>query len=517
MATITNEIKKAIVNEMAEVLSSRYYSYEKNHLEVIVNEWFARKNGLIDLLSKHPLWNPEKFLIQFDVDMERSICLTEIYNFTDWLMKAANITHDYWAIVQSREYKIYEFIRKKVHNQFFDESMADDIERINELNENFKLRTNMKSSKAIGKICREEGWDKLEGFNQKYAALCDCLSPLKITRHTCISLNPIDYLLMSNGNSWNSCHDIGESGDSGCYSSGTISYMLDEHSFLFYTVDASYDGNRIELEPKIQRQIFGYNDEVIIQSRLYPQSNDSGAKAVYDDIRAIVQKVISDCLDKPNIWIKSKNDVRRVVEHGYGATCYPDWEYLGNLCSISTHKEREDGKEFRKIVLGAEPICITCGCRHGENESISCCENGHYCTCEDCGERIYEDDAYWVDGSPYCCDCVTYCEDCNEYVRNQDAREIDGVYVCDWCVEHRDYYECSECGEIHHIDYLNYVGDELLCEDCYAHCTLDCEECGCVCMENEIEHDDETNRNYCPDCYAELLKKREEELELVTA
>lgn len=513
MATITTEIKNAIINEMEEVLSSRYYSFGRKHLEKIVNEWFERKKGLIELLSKHPLWNPDKFLIQFDVDMERGICTDEIYRFTDWLMRAANISYDYWTLEQTREYKIYHFIRNRVHNQFFDESMSYDITKINELNDNFKLRTNMKSSKAIGKICREENWDKLEGYNQRYAALCDCLNPLKVKRHTVISLNPLDYLLMSNGNSWNSCHDIGQSGDCGCYSSGTISYMLDEHSFIFYTVDASYDGNRIELEPKIQRQVFGYNDEVIVQSRLYPQSNDSGAKAVYDDIRAIVQKVISDCLEKPNMWIKSTNAIRSVVQHGTGATCYPDWVHQGELCSVSTHKEREDGKELRKIVFGAEPICITCGYRHEENECISCCDNGNYYTCEDCGERIHEDDVYWVGVSPYCTECVTYCEDCNEYVRNEDAVEIDGVYVCNWCVEHSDYYECSECGDIHHIDCLNGIGDELLCEDCYAEKTSICDKCFEHYYNEELTYDKETDCYYCPDCYEIFLKEKE----LVTA
>lgn len=384
MDTMLKEAKDDLIKEMAMVLKDRYYEYRTEHLKTIVDEWFTQKKDLIKVLSKHPNWNREKFMIQFDTDVERSINLVERNNFIDWLKCAANIRYDWRLYEQSREYRITNFIQS-ITTQFFDDSMESYINNVNALNENFKLRTNMKASKAIGKICREEGWDKLDGFNQYYARLCDALNPLKVTRHTCISVNPIDYLLMSNGNSWESCHYIGDDCDSsGCYSSGTISYMLDKHSFLFYTVDASFDGKDIELEPKIQRQVFGYNDEVLMQSRLYPQANDSGADNVYTDIREIVQKVIADCLNKPNIWTRSKDDVRDVVRKGTCATCYADWLYDNpgsEHCSVSTLKDRVSNNP-RRIILGAEPICITCGDRHSYADNISCCNDYNY----------YEDD-----------------------------------------------------------------------------------------------------------------------------
>jgi hypothetical protein len=490
MCNVSKEIKSAIIEEMAEELGERDYYYEKEHLWTIVNECCKQKKNLIDLLSKHPLWNPEKLMIQFDTDIERKICTDEVYNFVEWLRTQINGYWVYWVSYdnQPKEYKICEFI-KSIHSQFFDEDMKNLIDEVNSLNENFKLRTNMKASKAIGKICREEGWDKLEGFNQKYAKLCDCLSPLKIRRHTVISLNPIDFLLMSNGNSWNSCHYIGTSDDAGCYSSGTISYMLDEYSFLFYTVDASYDGNQIEREPKIQRQVFGYSDETIIQLRLYPQDNDYGAKTVYEDIRAIVQKVIADCLDKPNLWIKSSKDVEQVAVKGIGATCYPDWRKSnpgGEHCTMSIHKERQNEKALPQFVFGAKPICIFCGDRHSCDENISCCDgedNYRYCT--ECGERIYIDDVYWVEGRyedhPYCENCVTYCEDCNEYRPNDEMQEVDGYWVCDHCVENGDYFACESCGELHYVDNMYY--------------------------------DEETEEYYCDDCYDKLIAEREEESE----
>ena len=516
------EIKKAIDNEMLTELGERNYTKQRYAIERIIERNFEAKKDLEELLSKHPNWISEKRMIQFDTDLEREIDVWGVNNFAEWLYDKLHIRwNDY-----TKEYKIYMFIRS-LNVQFFNQ-MNDakaKLDEINALNENYKLRTNMKCSKAIGKICREEGWDQLEGFNQRYASFCDCLNPLKITRHTLISINPLDYLLMSHGNSWNSCHDIGTSGDSGCYSSGTISYMLDEHSFVFYTVDASYNGNKIELQPKIQRQMFGYNDEVLVQLRLYPQSNDCGAKAVYDSIRAIVQKVVADCLDKPNMWIKSTSDVEDVVRAGYGATCYPDWED-GNPgsshCSVSTLKDREDGKENRKIVFGATPICISCGCEHEETECISCCDCGDdyddddyddddYVTCECCGDEICEDDAYWVGDNPYCGNCVTYCEDCGEYYLNDDVSEIDGVYVCKHCIEDGDYYLCEHCGELHHIDCMIVTEDgHKYCKYCADDLVYECEACEGDYIKENLHYDEETDCLYCDSCYEKLLERREE-------
>ena len=514
---ITKEIKEAIVLEMEDELDRRDYVYNRIHLKTIVDKSVKRKKNLIELLSKHPNWNKEKLMIQFDADIERKMDFDQIYVFTNWLQDKARIKapSSWFNVPETREYEVVRFMQG-IRDQFFDSTMQDRIDEVNKLNPNFKLRSNMKASKAIGKICREEGWDKLDGFNQAYATLCNALSPLKIKRHTCISLNPMDYLLMSNGNSWSSCHDIDNAyDDPGCYSSGTISYMLDEHSFIFYTVDAAYDGNEIERQPKIQRQVFGYNDEVLAQLRLYPQDNDFGAEQTYTDIREIVQKVVSDCLGKPNLWVRSKKDVEEVCSKGNGATCYPDWKKCnpgGEHCSISTLKEREDGKEFRQIIFGARPICIECGSDNYDTDNISCC-NGSYRYCEHCGERIHEVDirwgGYWED-IPYCEDCVTYCEDCDRYYLNDEVNYIDGYHVCNDCLKNGDYYECENCGEIHYSDNMVCTedGEHCYCRDCANEYTFVCDQC---CNRHETEdmfHDEETGLDLCEYCYNELLRER---------
>ena len=370
---VKQETLDSIKEEMKKVLS--YYSRKTDKaLDDILKEWIRVKQPLLDIFSKHPNWNPDKLMIQFDTDFSRNLDTSVICYFADKICRYARIKHavDYQHQLPYSENKAIWFL-SCIRSQYFDDSMNYQIDTLNRSNDNFKIRNNMKASKAIGKICNVLEWDKMPDYNKEYAKVCDALNPIKVLRHTCISLNPIDFLLMSNGNSWRSCHTINTHGYSaGCYSSGTISYMLDACSFVFYTVDSEFDGIDIELEPKLQRQIFGYKNNVIFQSRLYPQSCDYGAADLYKDIREVIEKVISDCLDIPNLWIKKKEcDVLCYVKKGGKSTAYPDFKYQRGIVAVSVHKLQENEKT-KLVMMGRQPMCIRCGKKHSVRGSLYC-------------------------------------------------------------------------------------------------------------------------------------------------
>ena len=530
MYEVSNEVRENLVEQVERVLNERNYPYNHRVIKDIVNNAIEAKSSLIDLLSKHPKWNPEKLMIQFDEDYSREFNRRAIWNFTRWLEIAI---HNEKGCIPELDRNVLTFI-DTIKEQFFSPEMDRDINWINEENDNFKLRNNMKSSKAIMKLCVEMGFDKLpptgelpnstperpkyDSFNYRYAMLCDNINPIKTTRHTCLSLNPVDFLLMSYGTSWQSCHYIDYfDDDPGCYSSGTISYMLDECSFIFYTVDASFDGKDIELEPKIQRQVFGYNDEVFVQSRLYPQSMDEGAEAIYTDIRNVVQKVIADCLEKPNLWKKTTSDVLDYVEKGDDATCYPDWEPGcpgSSHCSISKLK---GSNKFPKIILGKAPICIECGYEHDTDKSITCCSTPGGERCVRCGDIISRNDVRWIDDDPYCSECTYCCEDCEEYIAVGDEYEVKYYlggrvytkYICGDCK--RDYSRCDCCGAYWHDDDMATTEEGGWycpnCEDSWNYCGK-CEECHDV---DYMTWDDEDGCYYCNDCYNEIMNDRNEE------
>lgn len=243
-----------------------------------------------------------------------------------------------------------------------------------------KIKEGMKVSRAFNKILTMIGVPKLcqKEYNQEFAKFSDAVNPLKITRHTVLSVHPIDYLTMSFGNSWSSCHTIDKKnkrhsqGDhySGMHCSGTLSYLLDETSMVFYTVNGKYNGNKLELQDKINRCMFHYYDEQLVQGRVYPQDCDSGEDGLYTNIRNIVQKIMADIYQVPNLWtLKKGTSVCESVIQTKG-THYPDYVYRDN-CNVSTLKS---GKQFRsRIVVGHNPICAICGYEHTCDDYLNCC------------------------------------------------------------------------------------------------------------------------------------------------
>ena len=156
----------------------------------------------------------------------------------------------------------------------------------------------------------------------------------------------------------------------GQYSGGTLSYMLDETSAVFYTVDKSYDGDKIELEPKINRNMFHIGNNKIVQGRVYPQTSD-GNGDTYTEIRNIVQKVIADCMGRPNMWTlkRGTSECEKVIISK--GVHYRDYENFES-CNVSYLKLDNDEIDENKITVGHTPICPCCGETHYNSEAIEC-------------------------------------------------------------------------------------------------------------------------------------------------
>ena len=356
-------------------------------------------------------------------------------------------------------------------------------------------------SRVVNKLLTYVGYNKLPDYNREFAKYADALNPLQITRHTVLSVNPLDYLTMSFGNSWASCHTIDKENKrdmpnsyEGMYSSGTVSYMLDAPSMVFYTVDASYNGNDFWNEPKINRQMFHWGEEKLIQGRLYPQDND-GNNSAYTPYREIVQSIMSELFGFPNLWTVGKGTS---ASGGYvcsEGTHYRDYDNYDN-CTLSRIKGSTNEE---CITVGHDPICIKCGKEHDKQDNISCCGNEYFCT--HCGCVIEdEEDVVWINDEPYCEDCTyrcercdtyyvigdstetrdcwnvcpeclsedyTYCEECGEYVRNDCARYVDGedIYVCDSCFDD-GFRQCDGCGEFYRANNMIERAERMLCHNC---------------------------------------------------
>jgi hypothetical protein len=292
----------------------------------------------------------------------------------------------------------------------------------------------------------------------------------------------------------------------GMYSSGTMSYMLDSSSMVFYFVDSTYKGSDYWHEPKINRQMFHYGNHKLIQARLYPQSNDGNGE-IYKPYRNIVQEIMATICGFPNFWTNKKG-TSEIYKHVWSSgTHYRDYTNFDS-CNISFAKDQNiDGA----IYIGHDPICIECGGEHTVEDNINCCRGRRVCNC--CGDEIYDDDdVYYVGDGVYCCDCVTYCEECGEYELNENTHYVESIggYVCNYCLD--NYYTyCPHCERYVHHDNTTYIDseDRYVCDDCVSELYEECERCGGLYRsDNMYYHNDEY---LCETCLAQAQREEKEE------
>lgn len=493
------------IRENLENLLDEYdYDYSNYALNKIVNEWNKQKEPLRNVLRNHPNWNEEEDMIVFDIDINRELDKEAVERFRSWAI--SNLNLDYCNQNQTMwDYKLFPC----------DQFMTNEkIELIKRKYPDFKAVAGQKTSRAMNKLFAMIGLDKHPNYNREFAKYADAINPLKVTRHTVISINLIDYLTMSFGNSWASCHTIDKENQrgrqnayQGCYSSGTLSYALDSTSIVLYTVDSSYNGNEYYLEDKINRQMFHFGEDKLAQGRLYPQDCDSGANDTYTQFRNLMQEVIAYSLGIPNLWLLRRGiDICKEHIVSFG-THYRDYYHFDN-CSISFLKNSENEN---KLQVGANPICIECGCTHSREDNINCCRNERECNC--CGCVIDEDEAHYIDGEYYCDECAYYCEDCGEWHTEDDMTYVECVerYVCSDCLR-EDYTYCDHCEEYYpdfEIRYVESSGYDV-CDNCLDEYYYCCEKCEEYFLHDDIVVDD-NGYCYCRNCYDEITENEEGE------
>lgn len=230
-----------------------------------------------------------------------------------------------------------------------------------------KAVAGQKLSRIINKIMTYTGLANLPDYNKVFSSYSDAVNPLSITRHTILSVHPIDYLTMSDGNSWTSCHSVRNRGQ---YHSGTMSYMMDRASFVYYTVDKSYNGSEYHYQPKIVRCMFHMGYEKLVQGRVYPQATD-GDDSAYLEIRNIVRRVLSNAMGCKDDWTIRKGARSCSEEIQSKGTHYKDYASINN-CNISRIKREDKFVSNKKIVVGSAPICVKCGQKHNSTSRLTC-------------------------------------------------------------------------------------------------------------------------------------------------
>jgi hypothetical protein len=139
--------------------------------------------------------------------------------------------------------------------------------------------------------------------------------------------------------------------------------------------------------------------------------------------------------------------------------------------------------------------------------------------CNNCGNRIDEDDAQYFDGDAYCQSCFDdrfiYCGICNETYRKRDATysNTDDEYYCDSCYSEK-FFECSECNCETSRDDLMEHGYSEYCPDCFNDLFFQCSNCSeFYSVDDAVRIDDD---DYCATCAEEIDSQVTKTVELVT-
>lgn len=232
-----------------------------------------------------------------------------------------------------------------------------------------KLHKGLKTSRAFNKVCAYYGVDKCNKYNKEFAKYADMVSGKERELYYIISVNPLDYLTMSFGNSWASCHTIDKRNKrnmpnnySGQYCNGTLSYMMDESSIVTYVVDELRDN--LHEQGRLYRNMFhlNLNGKTFVQGRVYPQGCD-GSTDLYKKFREYVQEEFTPLLGmSENLW-KVRNTDSSVNSTGYH---YQDY-YSYEDCRVFYPSE---GSCY-VVDVGAIGICPYCGQEYHTAEYLS--------------------------------------------------------------------------------------------------------------------------------------------------
>lgn len=507
-----------MIREMHEMLL--YYNHDEATEAActrIYDEWAARKANLIAHLRTVDGWDEEHLMVRRKIEVERALDADVVYNFRGWLQRKIVAEADPTYVDKIPTWGNGYFISTKDNTNEFLTWLEHGASRLEEQCTFFgiTLGKGLKMSRAVRRICDATGWSKYESFEHEFAQYADAVAGGKQTLVYCISANPLDYLTMSFGHSWSSCHtidfqNIRQSEGThyeGMYRAGTLSYMLDSTTLISYTIlpewecEQNFDGF-----DKISRINLHMNADTCIVARAYPQSTTAGA-----DIYGVVQGIVHE------MWEKMYGVLLEPWHEVYSFGVSPVGPHYRDYLTFRECRQASRttlDTERVKIDIGAPALCVKCGEKFYEHNTLYCgpCDPNQE-RCERCGCSIGNPgdddfDGYYIDGYGYVCsDCGFICDRCDEVALWDDHVEVHngGRYTQNWCSSCAENHSltCDVCGNAFDEDYVTYIdGDEIyVCEN---EATEACDKCGLTFLADHLHTIQDVltarNQRVCNDC-----------------
>lgn len=427
-----------LVADMMLLLTKYHHDCTEHGVCKILDEYFSKKKDLIELFKKSPNYIGN-MRICVDIELARNGNDSEIVHFCDtfannvgaashflkWTDENGKSLADYTRIGIKRftarqlcygnvediltqnmanrskfrsdgithssimDFEFFCSVISKFKSSTTPKLSKETVNGLTQYKINGKFVEGMKTSRAFNRVCSIYGVDKLPAYNKLFAEYSDMVSDLKRKLKFYISVNPLDYLTMSFGKSWASCHTIDKRNErrmpndySGMYCGGTLSYMLDGTSIITYVHDHATEDHE---EGKLYRNMFHFGGGTLVQGRIYPQGND-GATDLYKTFRRFMQIELTQMLGlNADDWVKKSgscgDNIRSRGVH------YQDYNHFSS-CNVSYPREMPSAYG-NVIIVGHNRICPYCGYEVSNGD-----DTGYLCHSECPHDEDYEDDPF---------------------------------------------------------------------------------------------------------------------------
>ena len=402
-----------LVTEIYNLLTDRSWRVTRSGIEKNLDKWWNNKLPKIVEMCKHPMYNGNLQII-VPVGIKREVSASDAKNKLSFIKNSIYVNEnsklyngktakqylsEYVSNMSSKldidnikennmkdamtflndkfnssleSYDVLD-LRDKMYKAldviYYSLSMRISPELANDLNnilrlDKKKVVADQKTSKVVSRILHMGNYD---AYNGAFTEFSDYVNENEQKGYYVISLNPLDYLRMSDGNSWSSCHTTDYKNTRGLnstyhgqYCQGCLSYMNDFVSFVTYFIDTSADIKHPDRSWKIYRNMVHEKQDktIIIQGRVYPQSNDG-----WKDIYNIFSGLFFDAMKYENyVKLGVAKDYCSFETHGAN---YQDYIHYRDCKAF----EKKGNSGNRSIVIGEKAYSCNDGSVLGTYET----------------------------------------------------------------------------------------------------------------------------------------------------
>lgn len=326
-----------------------------------------------------------------------------------------------------------------------------------------QLQKGMKPMRAIQKVIDyfqlEDLKESFEEFRIEHSRI---YNEKELKGNMCISINPIDYLTMSDNNSnWSSCMSWVSDG---CYHTGTVEMMNSNNVVCCYLEAAEpyYFGKNSEKTEDWQcsnkkwRQLFYVTNEIIVGGKAYPYQN-------LDCTMAVLNK------------LKELAEINLKRTYSFGPEPYQDMKHIGsNARMIRNRAWIETGDATKhNIIFDTKGMYNDMFNDHDSSTTYYCYRN-----------KVKKNTIISISGKTVCACCgdvdiirpTSVLDDEDNYEGAYNERYCDvGQVLCTPCLEK---YRCSCCGRDLPTINLYTHKDKQYCEKCINDSLKICPRCG---------------------------------------